>query len=51
MRSFAIVGEYNTDCPAAVLADQCLRWGKDMQDAEEKQLMLGHKVMRWLKDS
>lgn len=50
-KTYAIVGEYNTDCPAAVLADQCLRWGRDMQDAEEKQLILGHKVMRWLKNS
>ena len=51
MRSFAIVGEFNQDCPAAVVADDCLRWGKDMQEAEEKQLYLGHKVMKWLKAS
>ena len=51
MRSFAIVGEFNQDCPAAVVADDCLRWGKDMQEAEEKQLYLGHKVMKWLKSS
>ena len=51
MKSFAIVGEFNKDCPAAVVADECLRWGKDMQEAEEKQLYLGHKVMRWLKAS
>lgn len=51
VRTFAIVGEWNVDCPAAVLADECVRWGKDMQDAEEKQLYLGHKVMRWLKAS
>lgn len=50
-KSFSIVGEYNVDCPAAIMADQCIRWGKDMQDAEEKQLMLGHKAMRWLKSS
>jgi D-sedoheptulose 7-phosphate isomerase len=49
--TFAIVGEYNVDCPAANVADDCLKWGKDMQDAEEKQLYLGHKVMRWLKSS
>ena len=50
VHTFAIVGEYNDECPAAVLAEQCTRWGKDMQEAEEKQLYLGHKVMRWLKD-
>lgn len=49
MKTFAIVGEFNQDCPAANIADDCIRWGKDMQDAEEKQLYLGHKVMRWLK--
>ena len=51
MKSFAIVGAFNTDCPAAVVADNCIRWGKDMQDAEERQLYLGHKVMKWLKAS
>lgn len=51
VHSFAVVGEFNEDCPAAVVADECIRWGKDMQEAEEKQLYLGHKVMRWLKDS
>lgn len=51
MKSFAIVGEFNQDCPAANVADDCIRWGKDMQDAEEKQLYLGHKAMRWLKSS
>jgi D-sedoheptulose 7-phosphate isomerase len=51
MKSFAIVGEFNQDCPAANVADDCLKWGKDMQDAEEKQLYLGHKAMRWLKNS
>jgi D-sedoheptulose 7-phosphate isomerase len=51
VRTFAILGEYNVDCPAATLAEDCIRWGKDMQDAEEKQLYLGHKVMRWLKNS
>ena len=51
MKSFAIVGAFNTDCPASVVADNCIRWGKDMQDAEERQLYLGHKVMKWLKAS
>lgn len=51
IKSYAVVGDYNTDCPAALLADHAIRWGKDMQDAEEKQLYLGHKVMRWLKNS
>lgn len=51
VRSFAVVGEFNEDCPVANVADECIRWGKNMQEAEEKQLYLGHKVMRWLKDS
>ena len=51
MATFAVVGGFSVDCPAAILADDCIKWGKDMQDAEEKQLYLGHKAMRWLKNS
>jgi D-sedoheptulose 7-phosphate isomerase len=51
MSTWAIVGAYNADIPAANLADNCTKWGADMQEAEEKQLYLGHKVMRWLKNS
>ena len=51
VESWAIVGAFNADIPAANIADHCTKWGKDMQDAEEKQLYLGHKVMRWLKSS
>ena len=50
IESFAIVGEYQ-ETQAEKLATHTIRWGKDMQDAEEKQLYLGHKVMRWLKAS
>ena len=51
MDTFAILGEFNAICAAAGIADACIRWGKDMQDAEEKQLYLGHKAMRWLRNS
>ena len=49
-QSWAIVGAYQ-ETQAEKMADHTIKWGKDMQDAEEKQLYLGHKVMRWLKDS
>lgn len=49
METWAILGDFNQDMPAAHIAKKHLRFGKDMQDAEEKQLYLGHKVMRWLK--
>lgn len=51
MKSWAIVGAYNEHIPAAHLADHCTRFGRDMQEAEEKQLYIGHKVMKWLKSS
>jgi hypothetical protein len=51
MQSWAILGSFNDVMPAAQIAKHHLKWGKDMQDAEEKQLYLGHKVMRWLKNS
>ena len=49
VESWAIVGAFNADIPAANIADHCTKWGKDMQDAEEKQLSLGHKVFRYLR--
>jgi phosphoheptose isomerase len=49
-KSWAIVGDYR-DTEASKIADNYTKWGKDMQDAEEKQLYLVHKVMRWLKSS
>ena len=49
-KSWAIVGGYR-ETEAEKIADHCTRYGKDMQEAEEKQLYLAHKVMRWLKHS
>ena len=49
-KSWAIVGAYR-ETEAQMLADHTTRFGKDMQDAEERQLYLAHKVMRWLKSS
>lgn len=49
-KSWAIVGAYR-ETEAEKVADNCLRFGRDMQEAEEKQIYLAHKVMRWLKDS
>lgn len=51
MDTWAVVGAYNDDIPAAHIAKHSIKFGKDMQDAEEKQLYIGHKVMRWLKAS
>lgn len=50
MQTWAIVGEYNhPDIPAAKIAHRTIRFGEDMQQAEERQLYLGHKVMRCLR--
>ena len=51
VRTYAVLGAFNQDTPAAMLADERLTWGADMQEAEEKQLQLGHRVMKWLKSS
>lgn len=49
-KSWAVVGAYQ-DTAAEKIADHCTKFGRDMQEAEEKQLYLCHKVMRWLKGS
>jgi len=49
-RSWALVGDYR-ETEAEKIADHTTKYGKDMQEAEEKQLYLAHKVMRWLKSS
>jgi D-sedoheptulose 7-phosphate isomerase len=51
MRCAAIVGDFNAEPPAQQLADITCKWGADMQEAEEKQLLMGHRIMRWLKRS
>lgn len=52
VETWVMVGEYNGKHPPVALeADHVIRFGKDMQDAEERQIYMGHKVMRWLKNS
>lgn len=51
MDSWAVLGDFNEEMPAEKIAKHTLKWGRDMQEAEEKQIYLGHKVMRWLKAS
>ena len=46
--SWAIVGAYQ-DTAAEHIADHVTKFGRDMQEAEEKQIYLGHRVMRYLK--
>lgn len=50
MDTWAIVGLFTEGMPpAARLAKNCTCEGIDMQDAENAQLKLGHRAMRWLK--
>ena len=51
MDTWAVLGDFNEEMPAEKIAKHTLRWGRDMQEAEEKQIYLGHRVMRWLKAS
>lgn len=48
-RTFAIFGDYNQHDSS--IADNVLTAGKDMQRAEEYQVILGHEAMRCLKNS
>ena len=50
MASFAILGSFYDDPPAARMATHVIRFGVNMQRAEEHQLMLGHQVWRELKE-
>ena len=50
--TWAVLGDFGSRegfCYA--LADHSTTWGKTMQEAEERQLYLGHKVMQWLKQT
>ena len=47
--SWAILGDYQEN-EAEKIADNVTKFGRDMQEAEEKQIYLSHKVSRWLKD-
>ena len=49
MVTYAIVGAFNERPDAAAHADYCTALGKDMQEAEEQQLWLGHEAMRSLR--
>lgn len=50
--TWAIMGDFGArQGPCFALADNSSTWGKTMQEAEEKQLYIGHKVMQWLKSS
>jgi len=49
-KAWAITGDYR-ETEAEKIADHCIKVGKDVQEAEEKQIYLAHKVMRWLKSS
>ena len=50
VESWAILGDYQ-ETQAEKIADNVTKFGRDMQEAEEKQIFLGHRVMRWLKNS
>lgn len=49
MESFALLGNFNESMPAADMAGECTKFGRDMQEAEERQLYMGHAAMRKIK--
>ena len=48
VESWTLTGAYHDGFPVKELSDHCTQYGKDMQDAEERQIQMGHKVMRCL---
>lgn len=51
MRTWAIVGNYGLAKGAIPHAENIIRRGGNMQEAEEAQLRLGHEAMKWLKNA
>lgn len=49
MKSWAITGAYHDGFPCSTLSDHCTQYGKDMQDAEQRQIQLGHHVLSILR--
>jgi len=49
VKSWGLFGAWNGLHAMAKLADCCIIFGKDMQEAEDHQLTVGHDVLRWLK--
>jgi len=50
MDSFAIIGNYGAKSGAEEMANDCLKMGRNMQEAEEQQVYLGHAAMRKIKE-
>lgn len=48
--SWAILGAFEDEQPAAVAAGRWTRTGATMQEAEEEQLRIGHEVMLFLRE-
>ena len=51
VKSWGLFGAWNGLHEMAKLADCCIVFGKDMQEAEDHQLKVGHEVLRWLKEA
>ena len=50
--TWAIMGDFGArEGFCFALADHSTTWGRTMQDAEERQIYLGHRVLAWLKQN
>jgi D-sedoheptulose 7-phosphate isomerase len=50
MTTLSIIGAYNDPPPrVATISHYCIRKGRDMQDAEQYQILWGHSMMRQLR--
>jgi D-sedoheptulose 7-phosphate isomerase len=50
VKTWAITGAYR-ETEVEKVVDHHTKWGTDMQDAEEKQLYMAHRAMKWLRNS
>lgn len=51
MNTWAVVGNYGQGKGAIPHAENIIRRGGNMQEAEEAQLRIGHEAMKWLKNA
>ena len=51
MTTWLLTGEFGDPTKAAPFCDKIMRWGKTMQEAEERQIYTGHRAMFWIREN
>jgi len=50
MRTWLLTGEFGDPSAAEPFCTKVLRWGATMQEAEERQIHLGHRASAWIRE-